>query len=99
MIPEFLRFYYLSQEGKADILSRASGSTASGIRSDRLKMSLVIVPPIEEQLIIVEYLDKRIVELTSPLSKIRSSIDLLREYRTALISSAVTGKIDVRGDV
>jgi type I restriction enzyme S subunit len=33
------------------------------------------------------------------IGKVQDSIDLLREYRTALISAAVTGKIDVRKEV
>lgn len=97
--PEFLRYYYLSSVGRSELLSRASGSTASGIRSDRLKMSLVIVPTVREQLGIANHLDQHIMKLVLPIVHIRTSIDLLREYRTALISAAVTGKIDVREEV
>jgi hypothetical protein len=38
-------------------------------------------------------------KLDALISKVREAIDRLREYRTALISAAVTGKIDVRGEV
>jgi type I restriction enzyme, S subunit len=38
-------------------------------------------------------------KLTALASKIREGVDRLREFRTALISAAVTGKIDVRGEV
>jgi type I restriction enzyme S subunit len=99
MIPEFLRYYYLSYNGKTELLSRASGSTATGIRSDRLRMSLVLVPPLKEQKYLVEYLDPRIALLAMPIARIEYSIEKLREYRTALISATVTGKIDVRKEV
>jgi type I restriction enzyme, S subunit len=98
IIPEFLRYYYLSQNGKSELLSRASGSTASGIRSDRLRMSLVVVPLLDEQQRIVDLLNQTLDQLSAPLKNITDSINLLREYRTALISAAVTGKIDVRGE-
>ncbi|TET44554.1 restriction endonuclease subunit S [candidate division TA06 bacterium] len=52
-------------------------------------------PPESEQLGIARYLDRSTVPLDEFISRIRSSIDLLREYRTALIAAAVTGKIDV----
>ena len=99
MMPEFLRYYYLSVSGRSELLSRASGSTASGIRADRLKMSTVIVPPLGEQRAIVEYLEESLKPLLTPRSLISESIGKLRELRTALISAAVTGKIDVRREV
>jgi len=94
--PEWMRYYYLSPAGRSELLSRASGSTATGIRADRLRMSLVLVPPLEEQRSIIEYLNPRVAELIAPIDSIQSAIAALREYRSALISAAVTGKIDVR---
>ena len=49
MLPGFLRLYYLSEAGKSELVSRASGSTASGIRADRLRDSKVLVAPLGEQ--------------------------------------------------
>ncbi len=97
--PEWLRYYYLSESGRSELLSRASGSTASGIRADRLRMSLVLIPPLEEQQAILEQVDSRVRSAAAPLVAIRSAIDRLHEYRSALISAAVTGKIDVRNEV
>ncbi len=57
-----------------------------------------LMPPIYEQHIIlnqVEHVTRAIDEL---IANISTGADLLKEYRTALISAAVTGKIDVRGD-
>ena len=60
-------------------------------------MSLVIVPPLEEQRRIVHYLDKEVSVTCAPKSSIQAAVEVLNEYRSALISAAVTGKIDVRG--
>jgi type I restriction enzyme S subunit len=58
----------------------------------------VPMPPIEEQSVIVEYLDQETAKLDSLIEKSRRSVELMREHRTALISAAVTGKIDVRNE-
>jgi type I restriction enzyme S subunit len=56
----------------------------------------VAVPPLSEQQRIAAFLDSQTSELDSMIAKIRFATDRLREFRTALISTAVTGKIDVR---
>lgn len=56
----------------------------------------ITVPPLEEQRQLVDYLDTQNIELRELVFKVQSAIDRLQEYRTALISAAVTGKIDVR---
>jgi type I restriction enzyme S subunit len=54
------------------------------------------LPPIEEQKEIIAYLDNYRLEMDNLISKYQKQIDLMQEYRTSLISQAVTGKIDVR---
>ncbi len=51
-------------------------------------------PPDPEQRAIAAFLDRETAKLNAP--KVREAIERLKEYRTALISAAVTGKIDVR---
>ena len=46
---------------------------------------------------IADYLDKQVKVITYLIGKAERAIELLQERRTALISAAVTGKIDVRG--
>ena len=55
-------------------------------------------PPIAEQLGIATFLDSEAAKVDTLIAKIREGIEKLKEYRTALISAAVTGKIDVRED-
>ena len=54
------------------------------------------IPPQKEQLKIVEYLTTETAKVDNLLEKAEEVINRLTEYRQALITSAVTGKIDVR---
>jgi type I restriction enzyme S subunit len=54
------------------------------------------LPPLEGQLEIVEFLQERTKTYDNAISKVQSQIELLKEYRTRLISDVVTGQIDVR---
>ena len=55
--------------------------------------------PLKEQKAIVEVLDRETTRIDTLIAKVRDAIDLLTELHTALISGAVTGKIDVREEV
>ena len=50
-----------------------------------------------EQRLIADYLDRETMKIDQMVAKVETAIERLQEYRTALISAAVTGKIDVRG--
>ena len=54
-------------------------------------------PPEPEQRAIAAFLDRETARIDALVTKVRDAIDRLKELRTALISAAVTGKIDVRG--
>ena len=55
------------------------------------------LPPVAEQQAIADFLDKQMSQIDIMVEKSYQQIRILQEYRTALISEAVTGKIDVRG--
>jgi type I restriction enzyme S subunit len=57
------------------------------------------VPPLLEQQSIIEFLDRETAQIDILIEKINKSIGYLKEYRIALISDTVTGKIDVRGTI
>jgi len=57
------------------------------------------VPPLGEQRGIVSFLDRETARIDALIAKVNEAIERLKEYRTALLSSAVTGKIDVREEV
>jgi type I restriction enzyme S subunit len=56
----------------------------------------ILAPPFEEQNAIAAFLDRETAQIDALIEKVRDSIEMLHEYRIALISAAVTGKIDVR---
>jgi type I restriction enzyme, S subunit len=56
-------------------------------------------PPLEEQQAIADHLDRTRAKIGQMIAKMEAAVTCLQEYRTALISAAVTGKIDVRGEV
>lgn len=62
-----------------------------------LKDFRIGLPPVNEQQDIIDYINKVNQKLDLQMSKAADVIDRLTEYRSALITNAVTGKIDVRG--
>jgi len=67
------------------------------MNAEELGSTLVVCPPVAEQNAIAAFLDRETGRIDSLIEKVNKSINLLREYRTALISAAVTGKIDIQG--
>jgi type I restriction enzyme S subunit len=60
-----------------------------------IKKFFIVIPPFSEQKQIAEYLDQKTTQIDQQKAKIQEAIELLKEYRTSLITNAVTGKIDV----
>jgi len=75
------------------------GNAKSTVDSLRMPLFLdfeVPLPPFSEQGVITEYLDREMTKIDRMVVKVEEAIDRLQEYRIALITAAVTGKIDVR---
>jgi type I restriction enzyme S subunit len=87
-------FYLLSSISKADY---ATKSAVPGVDRKDLYEIYVARPPVAEQAALVVRLEAQLATLESSLLAVKKEIDLLREYRTRLISDVVTGKLDVRG--
>jgi len=92
----YLRYYFMSEAGKGELWSRATGSTAIGIKASHLKEISITIPPLSEQQAIVSYLDYETVRIDALIARVREGIAKVQEYSAALIAAAVTGKIDVR---
>jgi len=71
-------------------------SAVPGVDRNDLHPILTVLPPRSEQDQIVEMLLKLTVKIDQQICKVNQAINKLKEYRTALITNAVTGKIDVR---
>lgn len=72
------------------------GSTFDRINVGEIRELIVPVPPRRQQDDIAAFLDCESAKLDALVAKVREAIERLKELRTALISAAVTGKIDVR---
>jgi type I restriction enzyme, S subunit len=75
----------------------ANATTLSYVNREGFGELPVVVPESNEQTAIVFYLDEATKKIDLLIAKVKDAIERLREYRTALIAAAVTGKIDVRG--
>ena len=73
-----------------------TGHGSRRLPTDRWLALPLAIPPRTEQEVILNYIQESTAALAAAAERARRSIELLREYRTALISAAVTGKIDVR---
>jgi type I restriction enzyme S subunit len=79
--------------------SSGTGSTRAALTCEFIRTIKIPLPPPGEQGSIVAYVDRATDKINLLVAKVSLSIDRLREYRTALISAAVTGKLDVRQEV
>jgi type I restriction enzyme S subunit len=94
--PSFL-IRLLSTSGVADWLGLQSvGATMQNLNTSIIGGMPVVAPPTREQEEIASFLDGETAKIDALIVKAREAIDHLKEFRTALISAAVTGKIDVR---
>lgn len=94
VVPIYLTFSLLAQN--AFMKQIANISTLSIMNQDKTKQIPLVVPPIDEQKRIIAFLNKETAKIDTLIEKCKTAIELLKERRTALISAAVTGKIDVR---
>jgi len=94
--PQWLGYVYLSKPGRAELEVPVYGGTKAGLSLDDVKDVRVPVPPLGEQKAIATFLNEASENVSQTLKKLKSAISLLDEYRSALISAAVTGKIDLR---
>ena len=92
-------YYYwllISTVFKGFVSYYKTGSTISHLYLDTFCQMPYALPSMKEQQAIANYLHDKTSKIDTLITKSTKAIDLLKEKRTALISSAVTGKIDVR---
>jgi type I restriction enzyme, S subunit len=99
-----LTYNYMYRQLQSTVLAAqlegaTRGAALKQISVGRVRGLRVLIPPLNEQIAIINFLSKEIAKLDALINKALSVIDLLKEHRASLISAAVTGKIDVRGFV
>jgi type I restriction enzyme S subunit len=94
--PEFMRFALASKVCRESLISALHGGANQNVHAENIKEQSLAFPPLPEQRDIASFLGQKTVKIDALINRIRDQLGKLREYRTALISAAVTGKIDVR---
>ena len=89
-------FHYFRSTLRFRVSQGTAKSTVDSLRLPMLQDFPVVVPSPAEQRAIVAFLDQETAKLDNLIAKVQKAIELLKELRIALISAAVTGKIDVR---
>ena len=99
VFPEFVATYLGTMYVKELLQLESVGSTMDNLNTQILGAVPVPTPPAEEQKSIIDYLNHQTSQLDTLTQEAQTAIALLQERRTALISAAVTGKMDVRAAV
>ncbi|MET4162160.1 type I restriction enzyme S subunit [Marinobacterium sp. MBR-111] len=94
LLPEYLLLVFYGMEKEFERYT--FGATIKTIGMDDVRSLSASFPPLAEQRAIVHWAFQKIKQLQQGVSKAEEAVGLLQERRTALISAAVTGKIDVR---
>ena len=89
---EFLSFYL--ESSSVELENRSSGSIQKYLSRDSFKSFPISVPPVSEQHQIVSFLDEKTSQIDDLIEKKKRKIELLKEYRSSLISHVVTKGLD-----
>jgi type I restriction enzyme, S subunit len=93
------RFLFYSLSGRfiqQQIWLDAVQSAQPNLSMEDITNFLIPTPPFKEIVSLVQFIDRKCQEIDNIIQKVTATVDILQEYRTAVISAAVTGKIDVR---
>ena len=95
---DFLAYWFLSPIGRHQIEVEARGASQSMVKISQgiIRTWAVAMPSLGEQRTIVTFLNRETARIDALIAKIQEAIACLTEFRTAVVSAAVTGKIDVR---
>lgn len=99
--PNLLEARYLSYQlnsvtFKKFVLNGLVGGAMTRFTLEIISSFRIVLPDYVEQVAIADFLDRESGKIDKMISKVEAAIDKLQEYRSALITAAVTGKIDVR---
>jgi type I restriction enzyme S subunit len=95
----FVEIFFKSQAIKSQSDFVQNGAAREGLNFEQIGGMAICIPPLNEQLAIVEYVSHKFRSYTELINTAINSIQLLQERRSALISAAITGKIDLRSAV
>lgn len=92
----WLAYFILSTTCKDQLVGAGYGGTKVQLSLEDIRSFWVSMPPYDEQISLAAFLDREVQAFDGLITQAAIGVDLLSERRSALISAAVTGKIDVR---
>lgn len=95
IFPRYVAYVALSDLGQSQLSGKGYGGTKIQLALDDVKSLLIPAPPLSEQTAIVHHIETETARIDAKIAKTQRIIELQKEYRSALISEAVTGKIKV----
>lgn len=95
ILPRFLLYQFILYGYLGHFEAVVNRISIAHLTKEKLLSIKFIIPPIEEQYEVVSYVVNQIERITSIVDNIAKEIELLKEYKTALISEVVTGKVKV----
>ena len=95
-LQEFLALVIQSDLIQAQLRSIQTGGNREGLNFEQISKFWFVLPPKDEQEQIILFIKNKLNEFGKLEARANKAIQLMQERRTALISAAVTGKIDVR---
>ncbi|WP_299735466.1 restriction endonuclease subunit S [uncultured Endozoicomonas sp.] len=93
---KYLKHHLNASVFKDEMLNRLSGGAMTRFTIDGISRFSILIPPLEEQDEIIELIEDKSLKMDTLIKQAGQAISFMEERRTALISAAVTGKIDVR---
>ena len=93
---KFISYFSATQSYASWLRAVQIQATIQNVSAERYSRLPIPVPPLAEQQAIVAFLDQETESVGKLVDRVERNIERLQEYRTALITAAVTGKIDVR---
>ena len=99
VLPDYLYYYTQSRAFRRQVWVSTVQSTIANVNAERFGNFTIPLPHLEEQQAVVKFLDSRIQKLDALLRMVELQLAKLREYRRALVVSAVTNGYQVRSAI
>ena len=97
LLPGFLVYLIQAPYFYDQILLQATGTAQFNVSGGQIESVLIALPSLDAQRLMVDFLGARCAEIDALQRKTEQALESLYEFRMAIVTSAVTGKIDVRG--
>ena len=92
---QYLIYYLMSSAGQEEVNKIKKASAQPSLSMETIRNMKIVIPELDEQYEIKEYLARRIKEIEHIIDKTKIQIEKLKEAKQSIISEAVTGKIEI----